>query len=492
MNFQPAGSGGGENYGWRRMEGTRCYNPGSGCQTGSSLVLPILEYGRGEGCSVTGGYRYRGSQVPSLYGAYVFGDFCSGTMWVGIQEPGGTWDRQEILATALNITSFGEDADGELYVAHIGGTIHRFVPVRPVLRFSTSTYSVKEGSTTATITVQRLEETTGTVTVDYTITAGSATAGADFAGPGGLLTGTLTFLPGQTSQTFAVSIVDDAAAEDLETVTLSLHPPTGGAVLGAQSTATLTITSDDKAGVFRFSKSAHSVGESSPNAELTVRRSKGRAAASVVWSVVPGAVNAAVPGIDFVYPADPQARTLTFDANVTTQSLSVVLLNPGETAPNVPPRTITFVLSSPQPSGLASGNAAVGTPSTSVLTLADDDVGIRFGQATYPVSESRTSVSVTVLRSGPTNQTLVVGYATVGGSATPADSPDACSTGADYRPITGSLTFKPGQTSRTFTVRLCGDSVQEGSESVTLQLSVTPPAQLAGPSTATITIQDND
>ena len=137
VNLQPTGSAGGENYGWPRMEGKACYSPGSGCQTGS-LVLPILDYGHNEGCSVTGGYRYRGSRVPSLHGAYVFGDFCSKKIWIGIQGPGGTWSKQELLATGLSITTFGEDADGEIYVAHIGGTVHRLAPVRPRLTVTRS------------------------------------------------------------------------------------------------------------------------------------------------------------------------------------------------------------------------------------------------------------------------------------------------------------------------------------------------------------------
>ena len=106
--------------------------------------------------------------------------------------------------------------------------------------------------------MQRLVATAGTVTVDYAIAAGTATAppaaDADFAGPGGSLTGTLTFLPGQTSQTFTIPIVDDARAEAPETVLLSLHTPTGGAMLGAQTTAVLTIVSHDAAGVFTFSE----------------------------------------------------------------------------------------------------------------------------------------------------------------------------------------------------------------------------------------------
>ena len=75
----------GLNYGWNVMEGTACFSPQTGCdQTG--LELPVAEYGREGGCSIIGGYVYRGRLIPSLYGAYVFGDFCSGSVW-GIRLP---------------------------------------------------------------------------------------------------------------------------------------------------------------------------------------------------------------------------------------------------------------------------------------------------------------------------------------------------------------------------------------------------------------------
>ncbi len=126
VNLQPAGSPGGENYGWPRMEGTACYQPTSGCQTGS-LVLPILDYSHAEGCSITGGYRYRGTALPALYGAYVFGDYCSEKIWIGVQSPAGTWSRADLLSTSLSISTFGEDATGELYVADLSGAVYRLV-----------------------------------------------------------------------------------------------------------------------------------------------------------------------------------------------------------------------------------------------------------------------------------------------------------------------------------------------------------------------------
>ncbi len=113
----------GRNYGWRFKEGTHCFNPKIQCDTGSNLVDPVTEYAHSSGrCSVTGGYVYRGTKIPSLHGTYVFGDFCSGEIW-GYRD-GNT---QRLRVTELRISSFGEDRDGELYVLGYGGEIFRIV-----------------------------------------------------------------------------------------------------------------------------------------------------------------------------------------------------------------------------------------------------------------------------------------------------------------------------------------------------------------------------
>jgi glucose/arabinose dehydrogenase len=110
----------GGNYGWRLMEGRACYEPSSGCER-PDLIMPITQYEHGGGrCSVTGGYVYRGSAAPELAGAYVFGDYCSGEMLI--------WrDGQQSLLvdTDMEISSFGEDAAGELYVVDLDGTVYR-------------------------------------------------------------------------------------------------------------------------------------------------------------------------------------------------------------------------------------------------------------------------------------------------------------------------------------------------------------------------------
>jgi glucose/arabinose dehydrogenase len=125
IDFQPAASVGGENYGWRLMEGLNCFNPPVGCNDGS-LTLPIVEYGHTESnCSVTGGFVYRGNLHPQMEGIYFYGDFCTGRIW-GLKRNGAVWQNNLLLDSPLGISSFGEDEAGELYLAdYATGDIYR-------------------------------------------------------------------------------------------------------------------------------------------------------------------------------------------------------------------------------------------------------------------------------------------------------------------------------------------------------------------------------
>jgi glucose/arabinose dehydrogenase len=116
IDFQPASSTGGENYGWRVMEGSLCFNPSSGCDK-SGKVLPIAEYDHRTGCSVTGGYVYRGSLYPLMGGHYFYGDFCTGAFFSLQGSPAGGWTVTPLGDTPYSISTFGEDEAGELYLA---------------------------------------------------------------------------------------------------------------------------------------------------------------------------------------------------------------------------------------------------------------------------------------------------------------------------------------------------------------------------------------
>jgi glucose/arabinose dehydrogenase len=124
INREPAGFGGGRNYGWRVYEGRHCYNASSCSLAGDTF--PIAEYRlrRNGNCAITGGYVYRGTDYPVLVGKYVFADFCSGrilTMAANTPKDGEHTQRD----TSLNITSFGESEDGELYLVTIDGRLYK-------------------------------------------------------------------------------------------------------------------------------------------------------------------------------------------------------------------------------------------------------------------------------------------------------------------------------------------------------------------------------
>lgn len=129
INFQPAGSPGGQNYGWDTREGQHCFRAES-CPS-EGLTDPVAEYSHDLGCSVTGGYVYRGAALPALQSAYVYGDYCSGRIWALRRDSAGAWQQRDLLATGLSISGFGEDEAGELYVLDLAGALYRFAAGAP-------------------------------------------------------------------------------------------------------------------------------------------------------------------------------------------------------------------------------------------------------------------------------------------------------------------------------------------------------------------------
>ncbi len=126
VDFQPAGGRGGQNYGWNLLEGSHKFKLPDGYDT-SRLTFPVVEYSRGDlGCSVTGGYAYRGKSSPVLNGTYFFSDYCTGRLWGLRKMSDDSWEWAEFLDTDLSVSSFGEDEAGELYIIDFGkGDIYR-------------------------------------------------------------------------------------------------------------------------------------------------------------------------------------------------------------------------------------------------------------------------------------------------------------------------------------------------------------------------------
>jgi glucose/arabinose dehydrogenase len=123
--------GRGSNFGWRLMEGLRCFNPSSNCNPGG-LVLPVIDYGQVEGaCSVVGGYVYRGAAIPWLRGTYFYSDFCAGfvrSIRISNGQAVDATDWPLLRPPGAMVTSFGEDSVGELYLVSLSGSISKIVP----------------------------------------------------------------------------------------------------------------------------------------------------------------------------------------------------------------------------------------------------------------------------------------------------------------------------------------------------------------------------
>ena len=115
VNYQPASSQGGENYGWAICEGIRCNNPDGGSLTG--FTQPVAEYQHSHRCAIVDDPIYRGPQFVSMYDIDLYADFCSGRIW-GLRQIGDTWESALLYDAPFKISAIGEDEDGNLYVTN--------------------------------------------------------------------------------------------------------------------------------------------------------------------------------------------------------------------------------------------------------------------------------------------------------------------------------------------------------------------------------------
>lgn len=133
VDVQPAASVGGENYGWSLLEGDSCYKPAFNCDPAGMTVHPVTVYSHGFGCAITGGYVYRGCAHTDLIGTYLYGDYCSGIMFAFEYQGDSAANVRQLphdMGT-INIASFGEDAQGEMYVVDYNGKLFRILPDGP-------------------------------------------------------------------------------------------------------------------------------------------------------------------------------------------------------------------------------------------------------------------------------------------------------------------------------------------------------------------------
>lgn len=163
IDYEPSNDPGGKNYGWDCYEGSNPFDP-VGCGPVENYTFPVWEYSHALGCSVTGGYVYRGGLFPAMTGIYFYSDFCSGRIW-GLSFDGTDWQNTEYLDSALFVSSFGEDVNGEVYVVDFNGGVYRLEGTTS----TTSTPSAKPTRTPST-PVTLSPTTTGSPTPRPTLT----------------------------------------------------------------------------------------------------------------------------------------------------------------------------------------------------------------------------------------------------------------------------------------------------------------------------------
>jgi uncharacterized repeat protein (TIGR01451 family) len=228
VDFEPAGSAGGVNYGWSIMEGSLCFDPPTGCDT-ISLTLPVFEYDHSLGCDISGGTVYRGLSYPSFQGLYFFGDWCSGRLW-GMQRINGVWQSAILYDSTLSIIGFSEDESGQLWVSdYNGGAIYPIVegPPTPVNLSVTQTDSADPSPVGNQLTYMVQITNNSSAAATGVVVNDNWTTGVEFV--------SVTSDQGTCSRSGdSVSCrIPSLAAGATATVTLLLQPTTPGTVVNS-------------------------------------------------------------------------------------------------------------------------------------------------------------------------------------------------------------------------------------------------------------------
>jgi ribosomal protein L35AE/L33A len=348
-------------------------------------------------------------------------------------------------------------------------------PPAGALQFSKAKYSVNEDGGTVKIIVTRKDGDEGAVSVELSTADDSAEAGKDYIGITSPIR--LNWNDGDDSdKDIYISILDDNDIEGDETFDLILSNPTGGATIGDQGTAVVTVIDNDipPAGVLQFSKAEYSVNENGSSVKITITREySSLGAVSVDLSTADGS---AVAGKDYVGINEP----ITFswdDGDDSDKILSISIIDDYEEEGD---ETFSLTLSNP------TGGAAIGDPGTGVVIIIDNEVPagtLQFSKAEYSVNEEDGSVKITITRENGSLGAASVDLSTADGSA---DSDDYVGTD---KPIT--LSWDDGDDSdRILSISIIDDDEEEGTETFNLTLSNPTGATIGDPATAKVKIID--
>jgi len=330
---------------------------------------------------------------------------------------------------------------------------------------STVDVAVAEGNSgvaTATFTVSLSKALQVPVTVDYATADVTAVANVDYTP----VAGTLTFAAGETQKTILVSVLGDTLNEANESFVVNLNRATNGTITTPQGTA--TITNDDpvvSATIADLTVTEGTGGTVTAQVPVTLSAAAGQTV-SVGYTMTAGTATSA----DYT----SSSGTVTFAAGVTMQTIDIPIVTDAIYEPD---ETFTVTLRTPV-------NVTIARTAATVKIVNDDGIP-QISITNVPVTEGNTgttNANFTVTLTNPSSSTIAVNYATADGSAL---------AGIDYNAVSGTLTYTPGQTSKTVTVQVRGDTLDEPDETFAVNLSAPVNATIVN-SVGTGTIADND
>lgn len=331
------------------------------------------------------------------------------------------------------------------------------------VQFAQATYNQSENGVNIQLQLARLGGTNGSVTVHYTTSNGTATAPDDYTASSGFV----TFLSGQSSQFITIPIVNDTFNEPSENFSVTLDSPTGGAVLGSQTNATVTILDDDP--IYLLAGDAGVTKPLSGTTTMYFPITLSQASAYTVSVSYATANITAEAGVDYL----GTTGRLDLLPGVTNVALPVTILTDG-----LQEGSKSFLLTLSSPTNATFGDSAA------LGTIYDGTQGIlQFSSTNFAAGEGAGVATITVVRTGGALGTVSVPFSTSGISAT---------AGSDFTLTNGILTFNNGVTSRIFTVPLIDDLANEVNETIALSLGTPTGTTLGLANAATLTIQDND
>jgi hypothetical protein len=460
-------------------------------ENGGSVVVAVTRTG-GQAGGVTVDYAVAGGTAIDGID-YTVSPASSGTVTFAVNETTRTLtflavDNSTADGNKTIVLSLSNPNPAPTVLGAPSGAVVTIVDDEQTLKFRALGYSVLENHGPAAITVDRLGTATGTLLVDFATVAGVATAPADYAA----VSRTLTFGPGVRTQSIPITIVNDTLIEGNESFDVRLSNPrfspasatavgfasatcvTFAAGPPAQCSVPVTIVDDDHGGQVQFSAATYTVAEGVASALINVVRTGGLGGPVTVDFITVDGVGTATALLDYT----PVVRTLTFAANVATQTVTIPILNDTIKEAN---ETVTLQLTNP------GGGVSLGARDTAVLTITDNDVAgvVQFSQPLYTANEQAPTATITLTRTGGAASGVTVDFTTTNGTAV---------AGADYVLGNTTVTFAANQLTQTVIITLGADDlVAEGNKTVNLALGNPGGGATLGPrATAILTIVDSE